>query len=134
MPAQTVLDSLSKEQQQEKESLNLFYSTQTVIKHALSKSASQLAFRRKYLRQGGKVEDLKFKTPLYPLLPGLALVLNSTVLISLAFDAEQRVALYCGVPFMIACYVIYYFKIKKKQQSAVQKQEVQLNSNKKMVI
>ncbi|MFC3885751.1 Glu/Leu/Phe/Val dehydrogenase [Bacillus songklensis] len=37
MPAQTVLDSLSKEQQQEKESLNLFYSTQTVIKNALNK-------------------------------------------------------------------------------------------------
>lgn len=29
-------------------------------------SLSRLMFRRKYIREGGKVEDLKFKTPLYP--------------------------------------------------------------------
>ncbi|MFC3885753.1 amino acid permease [Bacillus songklensis] len=97
-------------------------------------TASQLAFRRKYIRQGGRVEDLKFKTPLYPFLPGLAVTLNSIVLISLAFDAEQRVALYCGVPFMIACYLIYHLRIKKKQNTVSQHQEIQLNSDKKMVI
>lgn len=37
MPAETVLNTMSKEQKQEKESLNLFYSTQTVIKNALNK-------------------------------------------------------------------------------------------------
>jgi glutamate dehydrogenase len=37
MPAETVLETMSKEQKQEKESLNLFYSTQTVIKNALDK-------------------------------------------------------------------------------------------------
>lgn len=37
MPAETVLNKMSKEQKQEKESLNLFYSTQTVIKNALNK-------------------------------------------------------------------------------------------------
>ncbi len=97
-------------------------------------TASQLAFRRKYIRQGGRVEDLKFKTPLYPFLPGLALTLNSIVLISLAFDSEQRMALYCGIPFMLACYAIYHFRIKKNQKLGVQEQEVQLNSDKKMVI
>ncbi len=29
----------------------------------------RLMFRRKYIREGGKVEDLKFKTPLYPVPP-----------------------------------------------------------------
>lgn len=64
-------------------------------------SLSQIMFRRKYIREGGKIEDLKFKTPLYPVLPLIGLTLNTVVLISLAFDPEQRIALYCGVPFMI---------------------------------
>lgn len=97
-------------------------------------TASQLAFRRKYLRQGGRVEDLKFKAPLYPFLPALALTLNSIVLISLAFDSEQRMALYCGVPFVLACYAIYHLRIKKNLRNDIQAQEVQLNSDKKMVI
>lgn len=37
MTANTVIDQMTKEQQQEEESLNLFYSTQTVIQKALSK-------------------------------------------------------------------------------------------------
>ncbi|QGQ45751.1 amino acid permease [Metabacillus sediminilitoris] len=97
-------------------------------------SASQLAFRRKYIRNGGKIEDLKFKTPLYPFLPLLALVLNSIVMISLAFDSEQRIALYCGIPFMLSCYVIYHVKIKKKMKPDNLQQELQLKSEQKMII
>ncbi|MFY0543329.1 amino acid permease [Brevibacillus sp. H7] len=81
----------------------------------ISISASQLAFRKQYLKQGGKVEDLKFKTPLYPILPAAALILNLTVLVSLAFDPSQRIALYCGIPFMIVCYLIYHLRIKGKR-------------------
>lgn len=80
-------------------------------------SLSQIMFRRKYIREGGKIEDLKFKTPLYPVLPLIGLTLNTVVLISLAFDPEQRIALYCGVPFMIICYIIYHVVIKKRQQA-----------------
>jgi arginine/ornithine permease len=97
-------------------------------------SASQLAFRRKYIRNGGKIEDLKFKTPLYPFLPLLALVLNSIVMVSLAFDSEQRIALYCGIPFMLSCYVIYHVKIKKKMKPDNLQQELQLKSEQKMII
>jgi arginine/ornithine permease len=97
-------------------------------------SASQLAFRRKYIRNGGKIEDLKFKTPLYPFLPLLALILNSIVMVSLAFDSEQRIALYCGIPFMLSCYVIYHVKIKKKMKPDNLQQELQLKSEQKMII
>lgn len=76
-------------------------------------SASQLAFRRHYVKNGGKVEDLKFKTPLYPYLPMLSLILNLLVMVSMAFDADQRIALYCGVPFYLACYFYYRFKTKR---------------------
>jgi arginine/ornithine permease len=78
----------------------------------ISITASQIAFRRKYIRDGGKLEDLKFKTPFFPVLPIIALTLNIIVLASLAFDSEQRLALYLGVPFVVACYLIYHFKIK----------------------
>ncbi|WML44043.1 amino acid permease [Neobacillus sp. PS3-40] len=101
----------------------------------ISITASQIAFRRKFLRQGGKVEDLKFKTPFYPILPIVGLTLNCVVLISLAFDSEQRMALYCGVPFAVACYIIYHLKVKKHhEQLKSNEQELQLYSNKKMVI
>ncbi|KEO82765.1 amino acid permease [Tumebacillus flagellatus] len=75
---------------------------------------SQLAFRRKYVRDGGRVEDLKFRTPGYPLLPLIATVLNVAVLVSLAFDPDQRIALYCGVPFVAGCYGYYYAVVRKQ--------------------
>lgn len=83
----------------------------------ISITASQIAFRRKYIRDGGKLEDLKFKTPFFPVLPITALTLNIIVLASLAFDSEQRLALYLGVPFVIACYLIYHFKIKDQHEN-----------------
>jgi arginine/ornithine permease len=101
----------------------------------ISITASQIAFRRKFIREGGKVSELKFKTPLFPFLPILGLVLNCIVLISLAFDPDQRIAIYCGVPFVAACYLIYHFRIKKnREQDGMNEQELQLQSDKKMII
>ncbi|MED1643156.1 amino acid permease [Brevibacillus agri] len=80
----------------------------------ISISASQLAFRRHYLKNGGKLEDLKFRTPLYPVLPLVSLILNLSVLVSLAFDPEQRIALYCGIPFMLIAILIYQLHFKNK--------------------
>lgn len=80
----------------------------------ISITASQLAFRRKFIKDGGRLEDLKYKTPWYPYLPLLGLILNILVLVSLAFDSEQRIALYCGVPFAIACYLYYFLVVKRR--------------------
>ncbi|MGD8192712.1 amino acid permease [Brevibacillus ginsengisoli] len=80
----------------------------------ISITASQLAFRKKYLASGGKLEDLKFKTPLYPILPIIALSLNILVLVSLAFDSEQRIALYCAIPFTAFCLLYYRLRVKHK--------------------
>ncbi|MFD2371970.1 amino acid permease [Brevibacillus sp. GCM10020057] len=86
----------------------------------ISISASQLAFRRQFLKNGGKVEELKFRTPLYPFVPLLSLILNLTVLASLAFDPEQRIALYCGIPFMLLAIVIYRLRFKQKLEGKQQ--------------
>lgn len=82
----------------------------------ISITASQLAFRKKYLASGGKVEDLKFKTPLYPFLPLLGLSLNVLVLVSLAFDENQRIAIYCAIPFTIFCLIYYHLRVKRKMK------------------
>ncbi|OCA82096.1 amino acid permease [Pseudobacillus wudalianchiensis] len=97
-------------------------------------TASQLAFRKKYIQQGGKVEDLKFKIPLYPILPIIALIANCIVMISLAFDPAQRMALYCGGIFFIGCYIVYHLKMKKHQILNATQQEVQLNLDKKIIL
>ncbi|WP_338753759.1 amino acid permease [Bacillus sp. FJAT-52991] len=97
-------------------------------------TASLLAFRRAYIRQGGKVEDLKFKVPLYPVLPIIALLANCIVMASLAFDPAQRTALYCGGAFFIGCYIVYHFKIKKNQTANVTEQEVHLQLDKKIML
>lgn len=70
--------------------------------------------RKAFLKQGGDVRDLKYKTPLYPFVPLLALALNVLIIVSLAFIPEQRMALYCGIPFMIACYIYYHFVAKHR--------------------
>ncbi|GGB66361.1 amino acid permease [Fictibacillus barbaricus] len=80
----------------------------------LSIAVSNLLARRKYMAAGGRAEDLKYRTPLYPLVPILAIVCNLIVIVSLAFIPEQRISLYCGVPFLIACYLYYHFAGKKR--------------------
>lgn len=101
----------------------------------ISITASQIAFRRKFIREGGRVEDLKFKTPLFPILPIISLTLNIAVLVSLAFDSEQRLALYLGIPFVIVCYLIYHFKIKgNREKGDLEEQEIQLQNDKRMII
>ncbi|PKJ53746.1 amino acid permease [Bacillus sp. SN10] len=33
--------------------------------------------------------------------------------VSLAFIPDQRIAFYCGIPFMVICYLLYQVKYKK---------------------
>jgi arginine/ornithine permease len=90
---------------------------------------SQLRFRSQYLKGGGKLEDLKYRTPLYPLVPILALITNSVVVISLAFIPEQRMALYCGIPFIIFCYIYYYMSKKRKKPMKVEMEKTNETNN-----
>ncbi|WP_409293442.1 amino acid permease [Peribacillus sp. SCS-37] len=82
----------------------------------LSIAVSNLLGRKHFLKNGGRIEDIKYKTPFYPLVPILAIIANSAVIISLAFIEEQRISLYCGIPFMAACYVYYKLRAKKRME------------------
>ncbi len=90
---------------------------------------SQLRFRSQYIKGGGKLEDLKYKTPLYPIVPILALITNSIVVISLAFIPEQRMALYCGIPFIIFCYIYYYISKKRQKPMKVEMEKTNETNN-----
>ncbi|OLP65751.1 Amino-acid permease RocC [Bacillus pumilus] len=81
-------------------------------------AASQFMFRRRFLEDGGKLSDLAFRTPLYPVVPIVAFILCLASVIGISFDPNQRIALICGIPFIILCYVAYYVTtwIRKKRE------------------
>ncbi|MGE6611144.1 amino acid permease [Peribacillus sp. NPDC076916] len=85
----------------------------------MSIAASQYFFRRRYVAEGGKVSDLKFRTPLYPLVPILAFVFNLVVLISLVFDEGTKLTIYIGVPVAIAFHLIYILFLQKRGKKDV---------------
>jgi len=90
----------------------------------LSICASHYAFRRHHLRSGKKLESLVFRAPWFPLTPILGFVLCLLACIGLAFDPAQRIALWCGLPFVACCYAAYYLTERvKKSHSAEGKKD-----------
>ncbi|HWR06040.1 amino acid permease [Sporomusa sp.] len=83
--------------------------------------ASQFRFRTQFINSGGKLTDLKYRTPLFPLVPILGFLLNLVIVIGLWFDDSQRIAIYAGVPFIIVVMAYYYFVVAPKR-AAVNKQ------------
>lgn len=77
-------------------------------------ATSQLMFRRHYLKEGGKLEDLKYKVPFYPYVPLFCIAFCLLILVFLAFDPTQRIGLYYGVGFLVACMLFYKFRLEKR--------------------
>lgn len=86
----------------------------------MSIAASQMAFRRHYLANGGRLEDLGFRVRGYPWVPLGALLCCALACIGIAFDPAQRVALYFGVPFIAWCYFVYWVtcKLRERRQAS----------------
>ncbi|WP_141430460.1 amino acid permease [Bacillus sp. 03113] len=81
-------------------------------------AASQFMFRRSYIKEGNDVKDLKFRTPLYPIVPIAAFILCFLSCIFVVFDPAQRMALFYTIPFVAFCYIFYYVRqgiINKKK-------------------
>ena len=76
----------------------------------LSICVSHYFFRQKLSQE--QIINLKYKAPYYPLVPILGTILCVIACIGLAFDPEQRIALYCGIPFVIVCFIAYHFTHK----------------------
>jgi S-methylmethionine transporter len=83
----------------------------------MSIAASHFFHRRAFVRNGGRVADLAYKAPLFPLVPILAFALCLVSLVGIAFDPSQIAALYFGVPFVAACYLFFHFRYGRKSRA-----------------
>jgi S-methylmethionine transporter len=79
----------------------------------MSIAASQFFYRRMYIKGGGQIKDLPYRTPLYPVVPILAFVLLLIAVIASAFDPNQFAAVAFGVPFTVASYVYFWFRFSR---------------------
>lgn len=80
--------------------------------------ACQLVFRRRYLASGGDPADLPYRTPGYPWVPLLALVLTAASCTLIVFDPSQRPALLWTAPFVAACYGAYALQSRVRARRA----------------
>lgn len=76
--------------------------------------ASQFFHRRKFLRGGGDLSALPYRTPLYPVLPIVTFILLLISLVAIAFDPTQIAALYFGVPFVGLCYLYFWWRFGRR--------------------
>ncbi|NUW60780.1 S-methylmethionine permease [Cronobacter muytjensii] len=87
----------------------------------LSICAAHFMFRRRHLAEGRAPEELHYRAPWYPLTPILGFVLCLIACVGLAFDPSQRIALWCGLPFVAFCYGAYYlthfFRTRRHEES-----------------
>ncbi|MER0126736.1 S-methylmethionine permease [Franconibacter daqui] len=74
----------------------------------LSICASHYLFRRRHLAEGRTLDELHYRAPWFPLTPILGFILCLVACVGLAFDPSQRIALWCGLPFVALCYGAYY--------------------------
>jgi arginine/ornithine permease len=72
----------------------------------------QYNFRRGYLKEGNNISKLKFKAPLYPVLPILGIILYTILIIIMIFEPTQRIALYSALPIFAVLYLVYRIKVR----------------------
>ncbi|KRN29909.1 amino acid transport protein [Liquorilactobacillus mali] len=82
---------------------------------------SAINFRKNWIKEGHKVNELKFVTPGYPFIPWTALIASLLSCILIVFDSTQRPALFYMIPFVLGCYGLYFFK--RKHEEKVEKEE-----------
>lgn len=78
---------------------------------------SQYRFRKQYVKEGGRVEDLRYKVPLFPLIPILCISICILLFVFTAIDPTQRVSLILGFSFIGLCYLYYYFRYTRKRMN-----------------
>lgn len=89
-------------------------------------SLSQYNFRKTFLKKGGQLNQLKYKTPFYPFTPLLAFSMSLLSCLLIWFDPNQIIALYYTIPFIIICFSCYKIKIYFSKRG--QKNEQNINS------
>lgn len=81
---------------------------------------AELNFRKQFIASGHSLDELKYRTPLFPVVPYFAFGLSALSCILIWFDPTQRVALYYTVPFVALCYLGHYLWHRYKKQAAIE--------------
>lgn len=79
----------------------------------------QYKFRKRYTAEGGRVEDLKYKVPAYPLIPILGVASFIGMLIITLMDPGEAIAIYICAPCYLAIYVGFKIYTKKKNVKSI---------------
>nr|WP_239457602.1 amino acid permease [Bifidobacterium pullorum] len=74
----------------------------------MSVAVCHIRFRRQWVRDGHRAEELGYRAPWFPLVPVAALVMCVGALVLVAADPAQRSTLLAMVPFMALCYAVHY--------------------------
>ena len=77
-----------------------------------------IAFRRKLKREGKSVDQLAYRSPGYPLVPILVIVLNLIIIFSMLFDEAQRLNFFIGVPIIVLTYLFFIWWESRKKSSS----------------
>ena len=85
---------------------------------------SQFMFRRKYVKSGGRLEDLQYHVKWYPFIPLFCITFCSAILIFLLWDETQQAGVLYGIGFLLLCIFFYSIKLKRQKREAVQVPEV----------
>ena len=83
----------------------------------LSICIAHYRFRTQYLANGGDLNKLKYKSPWFPFVPMAGGLMCIIVMVGMGFDPDQRIALLCGIPFTVTCFIIYNLTQKIKKAS-----------------
>ncbi|PAF41286.1 amino acid permease [Helicobacter sp. 11S02596-1] len=78
----------------------------------VSVSIAQYKFRKWYLAQGNRLEDLPYKTPFTPGIQILGIIGCVVSMVGAYFDVAQRVAIYGTIIFCVICLVSYYISTR----------------------
>lgn len=74
----------------------------------------QYRFRKRYLAEGGRLEDLNFKVASYPLVPILGVLAFAAMLVVTLLDPSEAAAIYVCAPCYLAIYIVSRIYTKKK--------------------
>ncbi|PAF50610.1 amino acid permease [Helicobacter sp. 13S00477-4] len=88
----------------------------TVVIVWVSILISQYIFRKHYLKDGGKLQDLPYKTPFTPLTQIIGILGCLIGVVGAYFDPEQRLGIWATIVYILLCYIIYFLtkdKFKK---------------------
>ncbi|MGI6211490.1 MAG: amino acid permease [Anaerovoracaceae bacterium] len=78
---------------------------------------SEYRFRKRYVAEGGKVEDLKFKVAAFPLIPILGVAAYMLMLVASLMDASQRTGILVGAPCYLLIYIYATFYVKRHKDA-----------------